>query len=198
MATVTRKISIGPEHHGRKMSFEKFINADFQEGWLYELARGVIVVTDIPGINHGRIVQRLAQLFILYNHAHPGIINYQASGSECRLRLPGMRCDRHPDQAVYLDPPPEGDPPWTEWVPHIVVEIVSKGGVIRGYIEKKEEYLRIGVKEYWIIDPLKNQMTILNRAGDIWLEKVMTGRRVHRTELLPGLEVRAADLLGPA
>lgn len=198
MATVTQRITIGPAHHGRRMAFDKFIRAEFQEGWLYELARGIIVVTDIPGINHARIVHRLATLFVLYEHSHKGTINFQASGSECRLRLPGMRSDRHPDQAIYLDPPPEGDQPWTEWVPHIVVEVVSKGGIKRDYIEKKEEYLRLGVKEYWIIDPLKNRMTVLHRAGDTWAEKVLTGRQVHRTELLPGLNVRPDDLLGKA
>ena len=197
MATAVQKISIGPEHHGRRMAFEKFIRADFQDGWLYELARGIIVVTDIPGIHQGWIVERLSDLFTAYKFGNPGIITYRAGGAESRLRLPGMRCDRHPDQAVYLDPPPEGDQPWTEWVPH-VVEVVSKGGVNRDYVEKKEEYLRIGVKEYWILDPIKNRMTILNRAGDTWTEKVLTGRQLYRTELLPGLEVRAAELLGPA
>lgn len=37
--------------------------------------------------------------------------------------------------------------------PDLVVEIVSKGSVIRDYVEKKEDYERFGVKEYWLIDP---------------------------------------------
>ena len=197
MTTAVHKIKIGPSHNGRKMPFDRFIVADFQDGWLYELARGVIVVTDIPGINHGRIVERLTELFVLYNSSHRGLIQYRASGSECRLRLPGMRSDRHPDQAIYLDPPPEGDQPWTSWVPHIVVEVVSKGGIKRDYVEKKEEYLRLGVREYWIIDPIKRRITILNRAGDVWAENPLTSRSVYRTELLPGLELRPAAILGP-
>ncbi len=32
---------IGPTDHGRRMTLDEFIEADFQEGWLYELARGV-------------------------------------------------------------------------------------------------------------------------------------------------------------
>src|SRR4051794_21915904 len=83
----------------------------------------------------------------LYNLNHPGVINYQASGSDCRLRLPRMQSDRHPDQAIYLDPPPEGRRLWARWVPHIVVEIVSAGGEERDYVEKREEYLRAGVRE---------------------------------------------------
>ena len=39
-----------------------------------------------------------------------------------------MVSDRHPDQAIYLDPEPTGPRVWTRWVPHIVVEVVSPGG----------------------------------------------------------------------
>jgi hypothetical protein len=38
MATITRRI--GPADHGRRMTLDEFIAADFEEGWLYELARG--------------------------------------------------------------------------------------------------------------------------------------------------------------
>ena len=108
MATITRRI--GPSDHGQRMTLDEFIEADFEEGWLYELARGVIDVTEVPGPHHGRIVQRLSGCSDVYEPAHPGVIDYRAGGSECRLRLPGMQSDRHPDQAIYLDP----DRPATE------------------------------------------------------------------------------------
>ena len=111
MATATRtapKRRIGPADHGRRMTLDEFIEADFQEGWLYELARGVVEVTEVPGPWHGRIVDRVAEMFILYDEQHPGGIKYRAGGGECRMRLPGMVSDRHPDQAIYLDPEPPG------------------------------------------------------------------------------------------
>jgi Uma2 family endonuclease len=196
MATITRT-RIGRADAGRRMSLDEFIEAEFEEGWLYELARGVIVVTEVPAPNHGRMVHRLARLFILYEDAHPGVIDYMAGGGECRLRLPGMQSDRHPDQAVYLLPPPPGRRPWTRWVPNIVVEIVSEGGEVRDFVEKREEYLRAGVTEYWILDPATRKMTILCRAGDTWEETVILPGGTHYTHLLPGLEVRTDDLFGP-
>jgi hypothetical protein len=72
MATVTR--TIGPTDQRRRMKLAAFINADFEEGWLNELARGRIVATDIRGINHGRIVMRVAALFVRYADAHPDVI----------------------------------------------------------------------------------------------------------------------------
>src|SRR3954447_1327528 len=113
------------------------------------------------------------------------------------MRLPGMQSDRHPDQAVYLLPPPPDESPWTGWVPEIIVEVVSPGGEDRDYVEKREEYLRAGVAEYWILDPIKRQLLVLQRAGDVWEEVVVAPGTVYRTRFLPGLEVRPEELLGP-
>jgi Uma2 family endonuclease len=197
MATTATLRRIGPADHGQRMTLDEFIDADFEEGWLYELARGVVVVTEVPGLNHGQIVRRLARLFIYYDDQHPGVIRYGAGGGECRLRLPGMQCDRHPDQAIYLSAPPPGAKLWTRWVPHIVVEVVSEGGEERDYVEKREEYLRAGVSEYWILDPAARSLRVLQRAGDVWEEVVVAADATYLTHLLPGLEVRPAELLGP-
>ncbi|HEV3167214.1 MAG TPA: Uma2 family endonuclease [Isosphaeraceae bacterium] len=197
MATITRKI--GPADHGQRMGLDEFITADFEEGWRYELARGVIQVVEIPGLPHGRMVGRLTQLFIVYLIAHPGVISYRAGGGECRLILPGMQSDRRPDQAVYLTPPPDDDDPWTEWVPQIVVEVLSEGSEQRELVEKREEYLRAGVMEYWILDPAARQMLVLKRAGDTWKEARIAADATYHTHLLPGLEVSPSQLIdGPA
>ena len=108
-----------------------------------------------------------------------------------------MQSDRHPDQAVYLHPCPEGRDPWTRWIPEIVVEVVSKRGEHRDYVEKREEYLRAGVAEYWILDPALRRLLVLRRAGDVWEEVVVPADATYRTHLLPGLEVRPGELLGP-
>jgi len=194
MAITTRHV--GPEDHGIPLTLDEFIEADFEAGWLYELARGVVQVTEVPGIHHGRIVDRVTAMFVVYQINHPGVINYRANASECRLRLPGMQSDRHPDQAIYLLPPPEGPQPWTRWVPQIVVEVVSRGGEERDYIEKREEYLRAGVIEYWILDPAEGSMKVLLRAGDVWQEQIVAADACYRTPLLPGLEAYPRALLG--
>jgi Uma2 family endonuclease len=200
MATVAppTTFKIGPADDGRRLTLEEFIEAEFVEGWLYELARGVVDVTEIPGPWHGRIVLRTARLFFRYDEQHPGVIKYQAGGSECRMRLPGMVSDRHPDQAIYLDPEPPGPKVWTRWVPHIAVEIVSLGGEQRDFVDKVEEYLRVGVREYWVLDSEKRQMHVFIREGDVWDETIVPETGVYRTTLLPGLEVKPAELLGPA
>ena len=198
MATVTERSILGPLDHGRSMTLGEFIDAEWSSGWLYELARGVVDVTEVPGIHHGRTVFRFVKLFVNYSDDHPGVINYQAGGGECRLRLPGMVSDRHPDQAVYLMPDPQGPGLWAQWVPQIVVEILSKGGEERDYVEKREEYLRVGVLEYWIVNPFTRKLHVLKRFGDVWDESVLGESETLRTNLLPGLEAIVGELLGPA
>ncbi len=196
MATITCRI--GPRDLGRRMSLDEFIEADFEDGWLYELARGVIDVTQVPGPHHGMIVERLSDLLAFYNLAHPGLIKYRPWGGACRLRLPGMQSDRHPDFAIYLDPIPSAGDPWTQWIPRIVAEVVSRRGEDRDYVEKREEYFTAGVAEYWILDSRPRTLLVLQRAGDVWLEVLVKADETYRTQLLPGLEVRPGELLGPA
>ncbi len=61
MATATPTLTalrIGPADHGRRLKLDEFIEAEFEEGWVYELARGVVEVTEVPGPWHGRILPR--------------------------------------------------------------------------------------------------------------------------------------------
>ena len=199
MATATlQTLTIRPRDAGRRLTLDEFASADFEGTHaLYELARGVVVLTEVPLPEHGQIVRRVARILIYYVDAHPGVIKYAAGGNECRIRLPGMQSDRHPDQAIYLTPRPPGKRPWHRWIPSIVVEVVSRGGEARDYIEKREEYLRCGIGDYWIFDPLKRTMLVLQRAGDVWEERELNEKQSYQTELLPGLLVSVGEILGP-
>ena len=47
MATVTTPLRIGPADRGRTMTLEEFLDADVEEGYRYELARGVLEVNQV-------------------------------------------------------------------------------------------------------------------------------------------------------
>ncbi len=200
MATATPPTTatkIGPRDHGRRMTLDEFVAAEGTDGYLYELARGIVVVTQVPGISHGWIVERIGDVFAFYKRDNPGRIIYRSAGSDCRLRLQGMQSDRHPDQAVYLTPPPRGKRTWHRWVPAIVVEVVSKRGEDRDYVEKREEYLRSGILEYWIFDPYRRKLLVLARELDVWAERELGEADRYETGLLPGLEIFVGEILGP-
>ncbi|MEK7865566.1 MAG: Uma2 family endonuclease [Planctomycetota bacterium] len=191
---IRAKTQVGPEDHGRRMSLEDFAEADGKPGHLYELARGRVVVVDVPGLPHGFVVQNVNEAIRVFRAANPETIYYIASGSDCALRLPGLQSERHPDLAVYLTGPAEEGSPWESWAPDIAIEVVSRGGETRDYEEKREEYLAAGVREYWIVEPRDQTVLVLTRRADVWAEKKLTSSDKLHTYLLPGFEVRVADL----
>ncbi len=195
MATITRRIGLAD--HGKRLTLDEFLEAEFDGRWLYELAKGVIEVTNVPGVGHALLVRQFAKLFLYYEQSHPGVIYLSGGGGECRMLMRGIQSDRHPDQSVYLVPPPSGPHPWERWVPEIVVEVLSEGSETRDLIEKREEYLLAGVTEYWVLDPFHRMLLILQRAGNVWRELLIPADGSYRTDLLPGLEVHVEELLSP-
>ncbi|MGO8903713.1 MAG: hypothetical protein ACLQU5_36050 [Isosphaeraceae bacterium] len=65
MATVN--LRIGPADNGRRITLEEFREAEEQPGYLYELARGVLEVTEVPGDDQGQIVDNLHEAISDYN-----------------------------------------------------------------------------------------------------------------------------------
>jgi Uma2 family endonuclease len=188
MSAVTTRIS--PQDHGRTMSLREFEFADVQEGYQYELSRGVITVSDIPRRAHAHQVSATRRQVDRYWDLFPDRIVEVLGGGECKLLIPPFESERHPDLSIYLSPPPadDSDEVWRNWLPGIVIEVVSLSSKYRDYSEKREEYFRIGIQEYWIIDLEKRQMLALRRGGEDWIEQVVEPPDLYRTELLPGFE----------
>ncbi|CAN5823977.1 Uma2 family endonuclease [soil metagenome] len=195
MATTTERLRLGPADHGRRMTLEEFLEADYVEGYRYELARGVVEVVEIPSDAHGEIVWEVLRSIALYNQEHPGLIQRAGGASEFRIWCPGMESDRHPDIAVVLRYMPinvRGRRP-----PSMVMEVVSPGAEARrrDYETKREEYLAYGLLEYWIIDPQQRRVMVLLRDGPQWVERVFLEGQEAEGLVLPGFRIAVADLL---
>lgn len=192
-------IRIGPQDHGRRMSLDEFDPAEVQEGYIYELGRGVITVTDVPRPRHLRIVNAIRRQFAAYDLAHPGRISILASGGECKILLDDLQSERHPDLAVYkTGASVEGEDVWATWIPEIVIEVISPGSEQRDYVEKREEYLAFGVLEYWIVDAGRAEILVLRRSRGRWAERVLHRADVYRTRVLPGFEFACAPVFEAA
>jgi Uma2 family endonuclease len=192
---------LGPADHGRRMSLEEFEHAEGREGYLYELSRGVITVVDVPNPRHFKLVDAVRERFSDFRRRRPNLIYGIATGSECKLLIAGLESERHPDLAIYKTRPPEGDTDddlWSRWIPEIVVEVVSPSSRYRDYQEKPEEYLRFGVREYWIIDADEGVMKVLRRWRGRWAERTIRPPEIYRTALLPGFEFSIADVFKAA
>src|SRR5438128_1905695 len=142
------KVRVGPLDHGRPMSLEEFDLAEVQPGYLYELSRGVITVTDVPGTLHFALLTAVRRQLAAYDLAHPEAIYGIGGGAECKILLPVFESERHPDISVYRTRPPATKKVWARWIPELVIEVVSRGSEQRDYEEKRGEYLAFGVTEY--------------------------------------------------
>jgi Uma2 family endonuclease len=191
-------VVVGPQDHGRRMSLEEFDHAEVREGHLYELGRGRIVVSDVPGKKHLKQWKVIRDAFSRYDFQHPGRIHAVAGGAEAKILVAGFESERHPDVSIYLTPAPDGDDIWSTWVPEIVVEIVSRGSERRDYDEKPDEYLAFGVKEYWIVDAAKEQMRVFRRVAGRWVTRVVEGDQTYKTRMLRGLELDLAAVFAAA
>jgi Uma2 family endonuclease len=183
-------VKIGPADHGRKMSLSEFEHARVQEGYLYELSRGTITVSDVPNRRHMLLVAATRDQLQDYKSLNRGRIHIIASGNECKLLIPAFESERHPDLSVFLtEPPPiENASLWRHWFPEIVIEVVSPSSRKRDYEEKPAEYLRRGAREYWIIDPRTRAMVVMRRMRNRWTETLVRPPAIYQTRLLPGLE----------
>jgi Uma2 family endonuclease len=190
--TVAAPRRIGLADHGRKMTLEEFREAEEEDGYRYELARGVLEVSEVPNDPHGMVVANLYDGISRYRRDHPGVILRYGGGNEFRFWLPHMISGRNPDLGVVLRGAPN------DWrgrrLPALAAEVVSRGSVNRDYEVKREEYLAYGLLEYWIVDPLKRIVTVLTRHGDTWDEAVFRDEQVIVSLVLPGLTTTVAEL----
>ena len=85
-------------------------------------------------------------------------------------------------------------------LPTIVVEFVSasKKDWRRDYVEKKKEYMALGISEYWIIDRFRRTLTVVRKAGSEFLEEVILEKQTYKPSLLPGFKLPLKKLLAVA
>ncbi len=192
MATVTTPKRIGLADRGRAMTLDEFMDAEETEGYLYELGRGVLEVSEVPDDPHGVVVCNLYRAVGRYDLAHPSMIHRYGGGNEFRFWLPRLISGRNPDLGVVLRGAAK------DWrgrrVPALAAEVVSQGSIERDYKTKREEYLAYGLLEYWIVDPLQEQVTVLTRRGDAWDEAVFRDEQVIVSLVLPGFATTVAEL----
>jgi Uma2 family endonuclease len=97
------------------------------------------------------------------------------------------RRDREPDMQLILNANLDNlMPTYMNGAADIVIEVVSPESQQHDYAEKLYEYEKAGVREYWIIDPLKKEARFyrLNEKQAFVLQDVEND---YQTDLLPKL-----------
>jgi Uma2 family endonuclease len=81
--------------------------------------------------------------------------------------------------------------------PALVVEVVSPGteNENRDYRYKRSEYATWGIAEYWIIDPMRQQVMVLTLVDGLYEEAVFKGKDAIASPIIPSFDLTASQLL---
>jgi Uma2 family endonuclease len=190
---------IGPRSAGRLMTPEEFDSTP-ESAWArhfrYELINGVLVVTPPAGIGERGPNDYLGYLLLSYQEGHPRGGALDATAPEQTVATTENR--RRADRALWAG---LGRLPDTEKdVPTIVVEFVSvrRRDALRDYEQKRDEYLAVGVREYWIIDRFRRIMTVYRKGPFGPVHQIVPEGQNFETDFLPGFVLPIARLLGMA
>lgn len=150
------------------LTYEEYVKQFMGDERRTEWVNGdvILIMNNVP---HNRILFFLSQLVGLYLGLKP-IGEALPAGISMYLEEQGR--GREPDLLVVLNENKDRiQYNRIEGAADIAIEIVSPESRTRDYVFKYEEYEAGGVREYWLIDPLRQQADIYSLGED---------RRYHR------------------
>jgi len=151
-----------------------------------ELVRGVLVVREPAGYQHGDVAMRLAVAIFAHVEARGLGRVFAAETGFTLARNPDTV--RAPDVAFISasrlpDPPPRG---FAELAPDLAVEVLSPDDRPGEVLAKVADWLNAGARLVWVVDPVRVVARVYRADGS---ESVLGETDALRGEdLLPGFE----------
>ena len=179
---------------GRKLTYDDFVQFP-DDGLRHELIDGEHYVTPAPRIIHERVVGRL--FAALYNHLELNQAG-EAFGSRVDVVLSPYDVVEPDVLVVLADQQKILTEENVRGAPAIVVEVLSAGTSRRDRDIKRVLYDRAGVREYWMVDPVRATVVrcVRNEAGAL-VNRAPLRRSSGATltsDLLPGFALALEKL----
>jgi Uma2 family endonuclease len=171
------------------LPYDEFLRA--YDGVHAEWVDGTVVPMTPVTPRHQRVANFLTLLFQVYCEERDA-----GSVLSAPVQMKLARSAREPDVMVLL---PEHAARITEAYvdgpADLVVEVVSPESRTRDRVEKLREYEQAGVREYWLIDPARQQADVYRLSDGGRFEAVPLGTPPRlASEVLPGVVIEAAWL----
>jgi Uma2 family endonuclease len=156
------------------------------DGMRHELINGEHYVTPSPTLRHQKLSGRLYLAIAEHLRAHPGA----GEAYYAPLDVVFSKWDIvEPDLLlVTADQPEILTEKHIVGAPALVIEILSPGTRSRDQRLKRQLFEHNGVREYWMVDPDQNTVTVdrMDRAGTFARSAVLGSEDVLATPLLEG------------
>lgn len=164
------------------------------DGNRYELIDGELFVSPSPFEPHQRAQMRLSRKLDQFAEDHDLGRVYTAP-FDVYLSLPGATGDTRvePDVLFVSKARLHIIQDWVRGAPDLVAEILSESTARADHYEKRDAYRAAGVREYWVVDPPHQTVTVHRfDAGEA--PQVLSREQTLTTPLLPGFELPVAYL----
>lgn len=166
----------------------------FHSNRMAELVAGRLQILPMPSLLHQLIVLHLLDVFRGYLHRSGAGGLILMAPLPIKL-FPGTI--REPD-LLYVRP--EHLPEDVDGYPDkldLAVEVVSEGVEARkrDYQDKRVDYARAGIPEYWIVDAHEQRVSVLSLDGAAYVEHgVFSSGQIATSLLLSGLAIAVSDI----
>ncbi|WP_197046276.1 Uma2 family endonuclease [Planktothrix paucivesiculata] len=185
------------------MSLQEFLNYDQDTDAGYELEDGRLLLMPTESEINRRIACFLFAYFLQLGVSFSRLTlktELVMMGSRTTVRIPDLMVltetlvqmmEGASRSLITLDMPP----------PQMVVEVVSPGqeNQQRDYRYKRSQYQARGIPEYWIIDPIQQQITVFSLVTGLYEQAIFTGDMVINSAFLSDYNqpspLRASQLL---
>lgn len=176
-------------------SESEYLTLAGQTNRLMELVDGRLEVLPIPTLSHQRMVMFLCNPLNAF--AQPRDLGEAIqAGYPVRLR---ERTFREPDVVFVKKENANRMDEQYAGAFDLAMEIVSEGGRKRDLKDKRLDYAKAGVTEYWIVDPREQTITVLKLADGEYVEHgVFSEGETAHSAMLEGFEVGVAATFAAA
>lgn len=156
-----------------------------ERGEQYELIDGDLLVNPAPALRHQVISSNL--FFHLSAHVRTQRIGWVGDNSGVHIGdrtrvVPDLVFVAREHQDILGEANIEGSP-------DLVVEIVSPSTRRNDLLTKRALYARIGVCEYWLVEPVTQTVTVLALEAGRYIEVPLAEVGAVRSRVLPGLHL---------
>ncbi len=159
-----------------------------------ELIDGEFVETEMPTELHERVVVALTTFFQLWVWEHGGAVypsGYKVFVDAKHGFMPDVHL-YHPKNRAVRD-----EQAVSSGAPDIAVEVLSPGSDKFDRRTKLLGYARIGVSEYWIVDPVSGSVErLVLKRGKYLVDQVAQAGETLAPPRFPGLKIPVARLFG--